>query len=239
MKLKNKLVNECWAFIPARAGSKTIKNKNIKSLNGKPLIFYTLNFAKKIKLFKRIVFSSDSEKYIKIAKKNGNFLIHKRNKLFSSDRATDLDVFKNFINYQKKNNKIIPKYFAHLRPTTPIRSKNFVNKALKYFFKNSKKYSSLRSLNVMSETAFKSYRIVNRKICAITKKDFDIDRHNKPQSNYSKTYVADGVIDIYLTKNILQNKLLGNKVLPIINTGVNSDIDNLEDFRFVQFLMEN
>ena len=37
----------------------------------------------------------------------------------------------------------------------------------------------------------------------------------------------------------LKNKLLGNKVLPIINTGVNSDIDNLEDFRFVQFLMEN
>ena len=43
-----KLIDECWAFIPARSGSKTIKNKNIRPINKKPLIFYTLDFAKKI-----------------------------------------------------------------------------------------------------------------------------------------------------------------------------------------------
>ena len=48
-----KFVNECWAMIPARSGSKTIKNKNIKYLKNKPLIFYSLNFAKNIKLFKK------------------------------------------------------------------------------------------------------------------------------------------------------------------------------------------
>ena len=42
-----KLINECWAMIPARSGSKTIKDKNIKLINKKPLIYYTLNFAKK------------------------------------------------------------------------------------------------------------------------------------------------------------------------------------------------
>ena len=239
MKLKTKLVNECWAFVPARSGSKKIKHKNIKRINGKPLILHTLNFAKKIKYFKKIIFSSDSKKYIKIAKKNGDFLIHKRNRLSSSDIATDLDVFRSYIRYQQANEDYIPKYFAHLRPTTPIRSKKFVLKVLKYFFKNSKKYSSLRSLNLMSETAFKSYTIVNNKICSLNKKDFNIDKHNKPQKSYPRTYVADGVIDIYLTRNILKNTLLGRKVLPIINTDVNSDIDNLEDFKFVKFLMEN
>tara|TARA_B100001057_G_C22857525_1_gene953239 strand:- start:720 stop:1439 length:720 start_codon:yes stop_codon:yes gene_type:complete len=239
MKSKIKLVNECWAFVPARSGSKKIKNKNIKKLNGKPLILHTLNFAKRIKYFKKIIFSSDSEKYINIAKKNGNFYIHKRDRFSSSDIATDLDVFLSFISYQQKNKDIIPKYFAHLRPTTPIRSKRFVLKAIKYFFKNSDKYSSLRSLNLMSETAYKSYIIMNNKVCSLNKKDFDIDKHNKPQNSYPKTYVADGVIDIYLTKNILKNTLLGSKVLPVINNGVNSDIDNLEDFKFVKYLMEN
>ena len=72
-----KFVNECWAMIPARSGSKTIKNKNIKYLKNKPLIFYSLNFAKNIKLFKKIIFSSDSDQYLKIASKYGKFELHK------------------------------------------------------------------------------------------------------------------------------------------------------------------
>ena len=60
-----KLANECWAFIPARSGSKTIKNKNIKKLNKKPLIYYSLSLAKKCKVFKKIIFSSDSKTYLK------------------------------------------------------------------------------------------------------------------------------------------------------------------------------
>ena len=45
--------NEIWVFIPARSGSKSIKNKNIKKINGKPLIYYTLLIAKKLKRVKK------------------------------------------------------------------------------------------------------------------------------------------------------------------------------------------
>lgn len=230
-----KLVNECWAMIPARSGSKTIKNKNIKKINKKPLIYFTLNFAKKIKIFKKIIVSSDSSKYLKIAEKYGSFYLHKRNKYAATDKATDFDVFKEFLDQFKKNNSYVPKYFAHLRPTTPIRSNQTVKKALKTFFQNSKIYTSLRSINLMSETSYKSLRIINRKLCSIINKDFDMDKFNLPQKNYPNTYVANGIIDIYKTENILKGFLLGNKVYPFIVKDLNSDIDSLQDLKFAEF----
>ena len=69
---------EIWAFIPARSGSKSVKDKNIFKLNNKPLIYYTFQTLKKIKEIKKIVFSTDSKKYIKIAKNFGKFETHFR-----------------------------------------------------------------------------------------------------------------------------------------------------------------
>ena len=58
---------EIWAVIPARSGSKSIKNKNIKSFSGKPLIAHTIIIAKKLKKVKKIIFSSDLHKSIIIS----------------------------------------------------------------------------------------------------------------------------------------------------------------------------
>ena len=57
---------EIIAFIPARSGSTRIKNKNIRLINERPLIYWTVSKAIKSKIFDKIIFSSDSEKYFKI-----------------------------------------------------------------------------------------------------------------------------------------------------------------------------
>ena len=230
-----KLINECWVMIPARSGSKTIKNKNIKKINKKPLIYYSLKFAKDLKFFDKIIFSSDSSSYLKLASKYGKFYLHKRSKFSSSDKASDYDIFKNFIVDHKKKSTLLPKYFAHLRPTTPIRSKKTVINALKSFIKKSKEYSSLRTVSQMSETSYKSLRIVNNRLCSIIKKDFNMDLYNKPQGYFPKTFVANGIIDIYLTSNILKGFLLGKKVYPFVVKDLNSDIDSSQDFEFVEY----
>ena len=59
------------AIIGLRSGSKGLKDKNIKKLNGKPLFSYILSNAKKSKYINRIIFSTDSEKYRKIINKYG------------------------------------------------------------------------------------------------------------------------------------------------------------------------
>ena len=65
--------NKILAFIPARANSKGVKNKNIKKLNGKPLISWTIDFAKKLKFVDYIVISSDSLRIKKLQKKKIRF----------------------------------------------------------------------------------------------------------------------------------------------------------------------
>lgn len=89
-------------FIPARGGSKGIKNKNILKINKKPLIFYSIDISKKIKLINETYVSSDSNKILKISKDLGAKII-KRPKKISEDGSTDIEAFKHFYqNYEKK-----------------------------------------------------------------------------------------------------------------------------------------
>ena len=228
-----RLKNEFWVIIPARSGSKSIINKNIKLINNKPLIAYSLLAAKKNKHFKKIIFSSDSIKYFNIAKKYSNFFFHKRNKKTSHDNVTEVQVLQDFIKIYSKKNEFLPKFFVSFRPTSPIRYQSTINRAIKIFKNKAKKYSGLRSVSLMSQTSLKTLRIVKKKLCALTKKDFNIEKYNLPRQSYPKTYEANGIIDIYKTKNILNGSGLGNKVFPFIVNDINSDIDNLDEFKYV------
>ena len=81
------------AIIPARSGSKGLKNKNIKKLNGIPLLAYSIIIALKVKGIKKVIFSSDSKKYINVAKKYGCKFFHHRSKKISHDNASEFSVF--------------------------------------------------------------------------------------------------------------------------------------------------
>ena len=232
------LKNEFWAFIPARKGSKTIRNKNILKINKVPLIGYSLKTAKKSKLIKKTIFSSDSSKYFKIAKKFGYDIPHLRDKKTSNDKANDLVVFVDFIKKFYKKNNYLPKFFVHFRPTTPIRNLTTIDKAIKLMKKNHKNFSSLRSVRLMPDPAFKCLRIVDKKLCSIFKKDFSLDKVNKSRHKYEKTYDADGIIDIYKTEVMLKKTLLGNKVLPFVTQDTYSNIDTLEQLKSVRSILK-
>ena len=80
--------------ICARGGSKGVKNKNIKLINGKPLIAYTIEQAQKSKLFEHIVISTDSDDIANISKEYGAEVFFKRDAALSSDTAGKLDVIR-------------------------------------------------------------------------------------------------------------------------------------------------
>ena len=229
--------NEFWAFIPARSGSKGLRNKNIKPIYGKPLIYYSLAIALKTKGIKKTIFSSDSLKYIKIAKKFGCKDFHHRSNKISHDNASEYSVFRDFVDLQIKKDKPLPKYFVHLRPTSPMRKKNTLEKAIR-LFKNKKYYSSMRSANVMSNPAYRTNRIVDGKLCGIVDKNFNIDDFCKPRHFFQDTYKCGPIFDIYKTKNILKGYLWGNKVLPYIIQDIFNDIDTKEDFDLVEYYMK-
>ena len=225
--------NKIWAIIPARSGSKSIKDKNLKKIAGRSLIEHSIRSAKQINQVEKIIFSSDSKKYLKIANKIGVDILHHRSINASKDYSTDLDFFKDFIkNYSIKD---LPDFFIHLRPTTPIRKKKILNDAVRLFLKNHKKFTAMRSASKMSESSFKTFIIKDSKLCSINN-NFKLDFFNNPKNSFPNTYFPNGYIDIIKTKNILKNFIHGNKVLPYLTKGRIIDIDTLDDLQYANFI---
>ena len=130
--------------IPARAGSKGIKNKNVSLLNNKPLIQYTIDTAKKIRGNCQIVVSTDCQKVLKIIKKNSLKFYGYRPKKLCTDYALTKDVVKYEL---KKFEKIYKfKFFGIilLQPTCPIRKVSTIKKAMNYL--NKKSFDSVVSV---------------------------------------------------------------------------------------------
>ena len=94
MKKYNKIKRENLCIIPARKGSKRIKNKNIVNFRGLPLIQHTFNTAKKIKTKFDILVSTDSKKIKKLALENNFYFLGLRPKKLSGDKAETKDVLK-------------------------------------------------------------------------------------------------------------------------------------------------
>ncbi len=223
--------NQTWVFIPARAGSKKIKDKNIIKLKGLPLIYYSLITAKKLKFIKKIVFSSDSAKYHQIANKYANIESHFRSSKTSKDHSTDYEVFKEYVAHKMKNKEKIPEFFLHLRPTTPLRETKTLNKIYYYFLKNKKKFSSLRSVTELENTGYRTLIIKKKKLYSLFFKSFHLDPINKARQLFTKTFIPNGYGDMIKTENIFKGYIHGKSVGCFVNKEFNSDFDNIDEFK--------
>ena len=87
------------AIIPARSGSKSIKNKNILMYKNKPLIYHSIKIALRSKLVDRVIVSTDSKKYAKLSKKIGAEVPFLRPKKYSKDSSNDSEWINHAINY--------------------------------------------------------------------------------------------------------------------------------------------
>ena len=123
-----------FTFIFARGGSKGIKNKNIQLLNGKPLLYYSVNVAKKFSKKNNIFVSTDSNRISSLAKKLGVSVI-KRPKLISKDNSPEIYAWKHAIQYLHRK-KIFFDTFLSLPTTSPLRSFSDIKKSIKLLKKN-------------------------------------------------------------------------------------------------------
>lgn len=121
------------AIIPARSGSKGLKDKNIKELNGKPLISYTIEAAIESKIFDSIIVSTDSKDYADIAKEYGAEIPFLRPDYLSTDEATTNDVVEYTIKELEKVGKNYD-YFMILQPTSPLRKSEDILGAVNLLF---------------------------------------------------------------------------------------------------------
>lgn len=115
------------AIIPARSGSKGLKDKNIKILNGKPMIAYSIFAAQESGLFDEIMVSTDSEKYAEIAREYGANVPFLRTEKSSTDTAGSWDVVVEVLENYREQGRLF-ETVCLLQPTSPLRlSRDIIN----------------------------------------------------------------------------------------------------------------
>ena len=224
------------AIIPARSGSKGVPNKNIGLLGGKPLIAYSIVAALKSKLINRVIVSTDSVKYAKIAENYGAEVPFLRPLEISGDRATDLQFFNHILNWMRKTEGYIPLYFAHLRPTTPFRNPKVIDEALQSFIGSI--YYALRSVHKMSESSYKTFEIEDGKLKGLCDNGFNIEPANNARQTFPDTYNANGYIDIVRTELIEKKGIVHGDNVQAFVSDVAYEVDEVKDFEFMEYLIE-
>lgn len=123
------------AIITARGGSKGLPGKNIRKMNGKPLIAYTLENAKKSKYLDRIFVSTDSREIADVCEKFGVNVPELRPNHLALDTSSSMDVLEYSINRMKEQGEEFD-YLILLEPTSPLRKDDDVDKMIELAVNN-------------------------------------------------------------------------------------------------------
>jgi pseudaminic acid cytidylyltransferase len=221
---------EILAIIPARGGSKRIKNKNLINFFGKPLISYSIDAALQTKIFDQIFISTDSYKILKTVKKHNINIPFLRSKKNSSDNATIRAVLLEVINKLKKNNLNF-KYCCCIYPTAVFIKKKQIIESFELLKKN--RLDSVLSISKHENVILKS----------LSKNKKDIIKMNYPKykdkmSQYFKDSYYDAgqffwinVASFLKSKNIVTSKT-GSITIPNIMC---QDINTKEDLMQAKF----
>ena len=217
-----------FGIIPARSGSKGIKDKNIKKINNQTLIEIAYNVCKKSKIFTEITVSTDSKKYLNILKKRGIKITSLRSKKFSKDNSTDLELMNyEILKYEKKIKKKID-YLALIQPSSPLRTSKDLKECFRLIKK--KKYDAVWTISKIDKK-FNPIKILK------TEKN-DLRYYSKSGSTFvsrqklSDVYIRNGVAYFFSRDAIIKFK----EILPKKSTFLEIkrkviNIDYVEDLK--------
>ena len=222
--------------ICARGGSKGVKNKNIKELNGKPLIAYTIEQAKASGLFEHIVISTDSDDIANIAKIYGAEVFFKRSSEMATDTAGKLDVIRDAFKRSEEYYNRTFDYLIDLDATAPLRSVEDIIDSFNQFKEN----SNDNLITAMPSRRSPYFNLVeqdeNGKVYLSKKLDNKIiRRQDAPKSYDMNASIYIWKRDIIINENSIFLEKTGLYVMPEERS---IDIDTEFDFKFVEFLIK-
>lgn len=219
------------AIIPARSGSKGLKDKNIIDLCGKPLIAYSIEAALETGLFDHVIVSTDSEHYAEIAQHYGAEVMM-RGEALSNDKATTFMVLKDILKNRLQESI---DYFVLLQPTSPLRTSKHITEAIEKFEAKIENFDFLVSMKEAEHAKVLVNPIDNDE----SLKYFDTDFSNYRRQGY-KDYSPNGAIFIAKPDSYLEQKhFFGAKALSYIMSAEDSvDIDGALDLVVANAIMK-
>jgi CMP-N,N'-diacetyllegionaminic acid synthase len=227
--------NRILAIIPARSGSKGIHNKNLARVGGHTLLEWSIAAAGACKHIDEIIVSTDSEEYAQLAKDYGAEVPFLRPDHLAQDNSTDFEFISHCISELTKLGRK-PNLIVHLRPTSPLRETKILDEAIAKYLEIGDNFTSLRSIQKMSESAYKTFELDDSEtLMSVCKKDYNIDVSNDARQSFPNTFYPNGYIDILSTRFIEKNnKIHGNKVYGFITPRI-IEVDEAFDLEMLNY----
>ena len=224
---------EILALIPARGGSKSIPHKNIRHLAGYPLIAYSIAAALHSKLVNRTIISTDDEEIARIAQSFGAEAPFLRPFEFALDNTPDFPVFTHALDWLEGNEDYRPDFVIQLRPTSPLRPPDCVDRAIQTLLDHPEA-DSVRGVIPSGQNPYKMWRVDDQgHMAPLLDLENVKEPFNAPRQELPQTYWQTGHIDAIRTSSILQKgSLSGEIILPLfLDPRYAIDIDTLRDWQ--------
>ena len=225
---------EVLALIPARGGSKGIPRKNIRPFAGHPLIAYSIAAGRQANSVTRVIVTTEDEEIAKVARGCGAETPFLRPAELAQDRAIDLPVFQHALNWLAEYQDYHPEVVVHLRPTTPIRPPDLVDRSVSLLLAHPEA-DSVRGITPAHQNPFKMWLMdgENNPIRPLMTVPGIDEPYNSPRQVLPKAYAHNGLIDIIRPATILKlNSMSGRTILPILfDPRYDADLDTPEDWK--------
>lgn len=197
-------------LIPARGGSKGVPGKNIKMINGKPLIVWTIEKALQSKKIDKVIVSTDSEEIAEISR-NAGAIVLKRPVELATDTASTQDVMVHALQSYSADILVL------LQPTSPYRSKGLIDECIDEFIEGD--YDSLATGFICD---YKEY-----------------GKNTLPRQQIKGFFYDDGNVYVIKAKNILAGDRYGKKIgHKFISRYENAEIDDEYDFWLLEQILK-
>lgn len=222
--------NKIIAIIPARGGSKGVPNKNIRPINGLPLVSYAINAALQSKFVDKVIVSTDSKRIMNISISFGACVPFLRPKYLATDQSKTIDSVLYTLERLSKAGETFDSVIL-LQPTSPLRTTNDIDSAIEFFYEHD---VDLVSIHRVDENPFLFRTLKENCVTPIINMPSTIRRQDLPP-----IYKVDGSIYINKVLRLDKNTSLNDNRLGFVIDKMHSlDIDSYFDLKEARRLLK-
>jgi len=227
-----------FALIPARSGSKRVPDKNVRRLNGHPLMAYAIRSALESGIFASVIVSTDSQAYADVARPYGAAGPFLRPPEFAGDTSPDIQWLRHLLSVLKDEGKA-PDCFAILRPTSPFRQAETIRRAWEQF-KHTAGIDSIRAVEACGQHPGKMWTINGPIMSPILPYTLDgTPWHSNQYAALPKIYVQNASLEIAWSRVVLEaGSIAGDVIAPFLTEGHEGvDVNAQSDWWHAEYLV--
>ena len=232
---------EVLGLIIARGGSQRVPHKNIKPLGGRPLLAYSIEAARRSRHITRVIVSTDSEPIAQVAIQEGAEAPFRRPLEISQGHSTELEAVEHALTWLREHGGYEPDLVALLRPTTPLRKSETIDRAIELLLSDPTAHS-VRTVRLCSEHPHKMWVMdgAGRRIRSFVPVEQKLrEAHTLSYQLLPTVYVQNASMDVLRPSNIWQlRSTTGTEIIPLVMDEFESvDINTPLDFLLAEALI--